>query len=157
MDFTFRATGPATAESYQELQTNQGVNLLRTAQAQVKFAYDSVNLDVGKYIAVGPALTFRLFAGLNYSRLQEKLLSSFYGVPPDPSAPFPANVPVMLSLNNTSTFWGIGPRFGFDTTYQTQSGWRLTSQLAGAAPSGRRRRNINSRPRRRNWPPSAFR
>ena len=45
---------------------------------------------------------------------------------------FPNSVPLYLSLNNTSSFSGVGPRFGFDTTYEIPRGFRFTGQLAGA-------------------------
>lgn len=133
----FSQTGPPTAETYQDLVDNQGVNDLLSAEGRVDFAYDAVNLDFGQYVNIGPSLAFRLFAGLSYARTQERLVSSFFGAPPDPDAIFPENVPLTLSLNNTSTFWGIGPRFGLEVAQQSRSGLRFTGQLAGAFLIGR--------------------
>lgn len=133
----FSQTGPPTAETYQELMENQGVNDLLSAEGRVEFAYDAVNLDFGQYVNVGPSLAFRMFAGLSYARVQERLLSSFYGAPPAPDAVFPEDVRLRISLNNTSTFWGIGPRFGLEATQKTRHGLRFTGQLAGALLVGR--------------------
>lgn len=133
----FSQTGPATAETYDELVDNQGVNDLLSAEGHVDFAYDAVNLDFGQYVNVGSSLTFRLFAGLSYARLQERLVSSFYGAPPAPDAVFPEDVRLTLSLNNTSTFWGVGPRFGLEATRKRRRGFRFTGQLAGALLVGR--------------------
>jgi Legionella pneumophila major outer membrane protein precursor len=128
----FSQTGPPTAADYQDLLTHDGVNDLLSATGQVKFSYDAVNLDFGQYVRFGPALAFRMFAGLSYANLQERMVSSFFGAPPAPDAVFPESVPLELSLNNTSSFWGIGPRFGFEAARETPSGFRFTGQLAGA-------------------------
>ncbi len=133
----FSQTGPSTAESLSDLNSNQGVNKLLTAAGQVKFAYDMVDIDFGQYVNVGSSLQFRLFGGISYARLQERLYSSFYGAPPDPHAPFPLSVPILLSLNNSTIFNGAGPRFGLDTTYNLPRGFRLTGRVAGAALIGR--------------------
>jgi hypothetical protein len=133
----FSQTGPSTAESYSDINSNQGVNKLLTAAGQVKFAYDMVDIDFGQYVNVGSSLQFRLFGGISYARLQERLYSSFYGAPPDPHAPFPLSVPILLSLNNSTIFNGAGPRFGLDTTYNLPRGFRLTGRVAGAALIGR--------------------
>ncbi len=132
----FSQTGPPTADTYDELNSNSGVNKLRSANAQVKFSYDAVNLDFGQYVNVGQRLLFRLFAGLSYAQLREQLNSTFYGVEPSPTAPFPENTQLSIALNNTTSFWGVGPRFGFDSSYLTKRGLRLTGQLAGAALIG---------------------
>jgi Legionella pneumophila major outer membrane protein precursor len=128
----FSQTGPPTADTYDELYSNSGVNKLLSADGQVKFAYDAVNVDFGQYLDLGWSLSVRLFAGLSYARLQERLYSSFFGAPPAPDAVFPESVPLSISLNNTTSFWGVGPRFGLDTAYQTPGGFRFTAQLAGA-------------------------
>jgi hypothetical protein len=104
----------------------------------VEFAYDVVNLDFGQYVSIGPSMMVRMFAGLSYARLEEQLVSSFVGAPPDPAAVFPQTEPLFISLNATSTYAGIGPRLGFDTAYEIPQGFRLTGQLAGALLIGRK-------------------
>ena len=133
----FTQTGPPTAASYDEIYFDTGVDLLQSAQAHVKFAYDAVNVDFGQYVSFGPALSMRMFAGLSFARVQERLLTSFYGVPPASNAVFPDSVPLVISLNNTSTFSGVGPRFGLDSTLETRRGFRFTGQVAGALLIGR--------------------
>jgi hypothetical protein len=134
----FSQTGPPTAASFDNIAVILGVDKLKSATGQVKFAYDVVNLDFGQHVQVGSSLAVRLFAGASYARLQERLVSSFFGVPPDPNAPFPLSVPLSLSLNNTSTYSGAGPRFGLDTTYEFPRGFRLLGHLAGALLIGRK-------------------
>lgn len=134
----FSQTGPSSAQTFDDLSTSQGVNKLRSAEGQVQFAYDAVNFDFGQYVNVGPSMQVRMFAGLSYAKLEEQLVSSFFGAPPDPDAVFPLSVPLFISLNTTSTYAGVGPRFGLDTAYEIPRGFRLTGQLAGALLIGRK-------------------
>jgi hypothetical protein len=134
----FSQTGPSSAQSFKDLGDSQGVNKLRSAAGQVNFAYDAVNLDLGQHVAIGPLMRLRFFGGVSYARLQERLVSSFFGAPPDATATFPQNVPLSISLNSTSTYNGAGPRFGIDPTCELPGGFRLTGQLAGALLIGRK-------------------
>jgi hypothetical protein len=133
----FSQTGPAAAESYSDLMANQGVNKLRAAWGNVQFAYDQVNLDFGQHVNFGSALGLRLFGGISYAQLQEKVVSSFFGVPPGPLATFPQSVPLMISLDNTSRFWGVGPRLGIDSSYRIPYGFSVNGQLGTALLIGR--------------------
>jgi hypothetical protein len=114
------------------------VNKLRAAVGQVDFAYDAVNLDVGQHVLAGAAFHARAFTGLSYARLQQRLVSSFFGAPPEPGAVFPQSVPLSLSLDQTSTYNGVGPRFGLAATYVLPRGFRLVGQCAGALLVGRK-------------------
>lgn len=133
----FSQTGPTAAVDYDDLEDNDGVHLLRRAEGIASYKYDSVNLDFGQHVDFGSSLDLRLFAGLSFARLQETIESSFYGAPPDVDAMFPASVPLILSLENTSKFTGVGPRFGVDSLYQTQGGLRFTGQIAAGLLVGR--------------------
>jgi hypothetical protein len=79
-----------------------------------------------------------LFGGLRYSRLQEAVVSNFYDFEPPPGTPFPDSVQRWIQLNNTSWFWGVGPRFGIDTTCRVGGGWTVTGDFAGALLVGRK-------------------
>lgn len=133
----FSQTGPGSAGTYADLENNEGVEKLRRAEGIAKYAYDAVNLDFGQHVDFGSSLDLRLFAGLSFARLQETVESSFYGDPPEPGSMFPATVPLILTLDNTSTFTGVGPRFGVDSLYQTQGGLRFTGQIGAALLVGR--------------------
>lgn len=128
----FNQTGPPTADSYNQLYSHSGVNKLLSAEGSVKFEYDVVDLDFGQNVSVGSSMGLRFFGGVGFARLRERVVSSFFGATPDPNAVFPNNVPLYISLNNTSTFSGFGPRLGLDTTYRPFGGLRFTGQLAGA-------------------------
>lgn len=128
----FLETGPPTASDYEDMYELSGVNLLNSGTASVNFAYDAVDLDIGQYLTIGPSLLVRLFTGVSYARMQERILSNFYGAKPPEGTPYPLNVQRRISFDNTSTFNGVGPRLGFDTTYQLRKRLRFSGQLAGA-------------------------
>lgn len=103
-----------------------GVALLKLAHASLSFNYDAVNLDIGKFINFGSKLQTRLFTGLSSAWIEEKLISTFRGF----------SLPI-LSLNNTSTYKGVGPRLGFNNSYSIVHGVNLVGQLAGSVLYGR--------------------
>jgi len=132
----FNQTGPSTSE-----QANQvGIFHLKAAQAQVAFDYDMVNLDAGQTVNVGPNTQFRLFAGVSFVRLREQLISTFYNDPnldPVPPVIAPPNTSLRsISLNNTSTFTGVGPRLGLTTAHNLAHGFNFVGQLSGAVLAG---------------------
>jgi hypothetical protein len=84
-----------------------------------------------------------LFAGLSYVRLKEKLLSKFYNGPTiNPVLPVVAVPDPLLnyiSLNNTSTYTGAGPRFGLNTEYNLFRAFSFVGELSGSVLAGRMR------------------
>jgi hypothetical protein len=127
----FCQTGPPTASDYQDMYALSGVNKLKSAEATVNFSYDNVNADFGQYVNFGAPLRLRMFAGLEYAALQERIVSKFYGLPPLSTATYPNNVPLVMQFDNQTSFSGVGPRMGFDSAYQMRRGFRLTGQVAG--------------------------
>jgi hypothetical protein len=132
----FSQTGPSTSESANEV----GVFHLKATQAQVDFDYDMANIDVGQTVNIGSNTQLRLFAGLTCVRLREQLNSTFYNDPnivpvppviavPDPSLKY-------ISLNNTSTYTGLGPRLGLSTAYNLSRGFTFVGQFSGAILEG---------------------
>ncbi|KGP63364.1 membrane protein [Legionella norrlandica] len=103
-----------------------GVALLKLAHSSLSFNYDAVNLDIGKFVNFGSKLQTRLFTGLGSAWIEEELISTFRGF----------SLPI-LSLNNTSTYKGVGPRLGFHNSYNIKNGFNLVGQLAGAVLYGR--------------------
>lgn len=98
-----------------------GVASLKRAQGEVKFNYDVVNLDAGKFIDLGSMFQVRLFSGLSGVHLRESLTSSFTGLPK-----------VAFTLDNTTTFNGIGPRLGISNFVHIYDGFSLLWQFAGS-------------------------
>lgn len=120
----FSQTGPGTGDTNYD---PTGVGALTEAHATLKFHYDVVNLDLGKMVSIGCNTQLRLFSGLSGVRIREKLLSNFRN---------PSNLP-RISLNNTSTYTGIGPRLGFNCAYEICGGFNFIGELAGALLFGR--------------------
>jgi len=132
----FNQTGPSTSERANEV----GIFHFKSAAGQVNFDYDMANLDVGQTLNIGCNTQVRLFAGLSYVRLREQLVSTFFNdpninpVPPVMATPDPTLQ--YISLNNTSTYTGVGPRLGFNTAYTVMEGFTLVGQLSGAILGG---------------------
>lgn len=98
-----------------------GVASLKTATGKVTFNYDVVNLDIGKFINLGSRVQVRLFSGLSGLHLSESLKTQFVGLPK-----------VAFTLNNTSTYNGIGPRLGMSNMLHVYGGINLVMQFAGS-------------------------
>jgi hypothetical protein len=132
----FSQTGPSTSERANEV----GIFHFKSAEGQVDFDYDLVNLDVGQTVNIGSSTQVRLFAGLSFVRLREQLVSTFYNDPnvvPVPPVLAPPNPDLLyITLNNTSTYTGVGPRLGLSTEYKLCHGFTLVGQLSGAILEG---------------------
>ena len=132
----FNQTGPSTSEPANFV----GVFHLKATQAQVDFDYDMANIDVGQTVNIGSNTQLRLFAGLTCIRLREQLISTFYNDPNiDPVPPvFAVPNPSLrfISLNNTSTYAGLGPRLGLIDTFNLSHGFTFVGQMSGAILGG---------------------
>jgi hypothetical protein len=132
----FNQTGPSTSEPANFV----GVFHLKATQAQVDFDYDMANIDLGQTVSIGSNTQLRLFAGLTCVRLREQLISTFYNDPNiDPVPPvFAVPNPSLryISLDNTSTYTGLGPRLGLTDTYNLSHGFTFVGQLSGAILGG---------------------
>jgi len=113
---------------------------LKATQAQVDFDYDMANIDVGQTVNIGSNTQLRLFAGLTCVRLREQLVSTFYNdpniVPVPPVIAVPDPTLRYITLNNTSTYTGLGPRLGLTTAYKLPQGFTFVGQLSGAILEG---------------------
>lgn len=132
----FSQTGPSTSEPANEV----GVFHLKATQAQVDFDYDMANIDVGQTMNIGSNTQLRLFAGLTCVRLREQLISTFFNdpniVPVPPVIAVPNPLLRYISLINTSTYTGLGPRLGLTTGYNLSHGFTFVGQLCGAVLEG---------------------
>jgi hypothetical protein len=102
-----------------------GISLLKVGNVTLHF--NSVNLDLGKFINFGSNLQTRFFTGLSAVFLKEEINSTFHGLPALP----------IFNFNNTSTYNGVGPRLGFNNNYEFYRGIHLVGQLAGSVLYGR--------------------
>lgn len=132
----FSQTGPSTSE-----QANQvGIFHLKSAEAQVEFDYDMANIDAGQTVNFGRCTQVRLFAGVSWVRLREQLVSTFFNDPnisPVPPVVAPPNPTLeYVTLNNTSTYTGVGPRLGLAMTQNITRRLTFVGQLSGALLAG---------------------
>jgi len=132
----FSQTGPSTSETANQI----GVFHLKSARGDVDFDYDLVNLDMGQSVNFGPSTQVRLFAGLSWVRLQQQLVSTFYNNPnvvPVPPVVAPPNPSLeSITINNTSTYNGAGPRLGLTTLHSLPRGFSFVGELSGAVLAG---------------------
>lgn len=133
----FNQTGPSTSESANEV----GIFHLKSTQGTVNFDYDMANIDAGQTVNIGSGTQVRLFAGVSIVRLKEQLVSTFYNdpsiVPVPPVIAIPDPTLQYVTLNNTSTYTGAGPRLGLSTAYNIAGGLSFVGQMSGAIFQGR--------------------
>jgi hypothetical protein len=133
----FSQTGPSTSESSNEV----GIFHLKSAKGEVNFDYDMANIDAGQTVNIGSGTQVRLFAGVSIVRLKEQLVSTFYNdpsvVPVPPVIAIPDPNLQYITLNNTSTYTGAGPRLGLSTAYNITGGLTFVGQMSGAILQGR--------------------
>lgn len=133
----FSQTGPSMSENANQV----GIFHFKSASGEVNFGYDTVNFDLGQSVNVGPHSQFRVFAGLSYAHLKQRLVSRFYNdptilpVPPVIAVPDP-NLRY-IELDNMSSYSGVGPRLGFSTDYQLFRGFSFIGELSGSVFAGR--------------------
>jgi hypothetical protein len=102
-----------------------------SAQAELHFAYDAVNWDVGLLINVGSHNHVRLFAGLEGARIGQTLTGNFQS---------PGDV-IAFTDTSRSVFTGVGPRLGIEE-HCTWGSLDFLSGIAGALLIGGAQNNI---------------
>lgn len=132
----FNQTGPSTSEDPNQV----GIFHFKSAAGQVAFGYDMVNLEVGQTVNLGRSTQVRLLTGLSWALLQEQLITTFYNDPnidPQPPVIAPGNQALSsISLNNTSSFSGLGPRLGLTTLHNLTHGFSFVGGISGAILGG---------------------
>lgn len=132
----FSQTGPSTSESPNQV----GIFHLKSSTAQVDFGYDMLTIDAGQTVNLGSNTQVRLLAGLACVWLSEQLITTFNNdtsIEPVPPVVAPPNDKLTsFSLNNTSTYTGLGPRIGFATAHNLSRGFSFVSQLSGSVLGG---------------------
>lgn len=94
------------------------------ASGNVDYKYDAIDLDAGQFVNFGTRLQVRLFGGLRYAHLKKELSSYI-----DDST----NVDIQyLNQYSESTYDGIGPRFGVDTSYHLGHCFGFVGHIAAA-------------------------
>lgn len=115
----FSQTGPGTASTTYD---PTGVGELTEAKGKVDFHYDVAHLDVGTSVKIGSHLQLRLFSGVSGVRIKEEISSTFQHPTPPP----------LITLDNTSTYLGMGPRLGFTNAYTLWREFHFVGEWAAA-------------------------
>ena len=102
-----------------------------SASSETNFKYDSVDLNVGQYINMGTRLQTRLFGGLRYASLKNDIINSGVSVLSYSSQASDDWVDAGVTTQS-SKFTGIGPRLGFETTYNVGDNFSIIGLLGGS-------------------------
>lgn len=114
--------------------------LIRSASGKVEFRYDVINLDFAQRAEFGQHVDARFFIGLSNANLRERIIS-FYAGNVTPGNSNPSNPRIDLGYFNTeqtinANFFGVGPRAGFDMTYNADNGFSVMGEGAISALIG---------------------
>jgi Legionella pneumophila major outer membrane protein precursor len=134
MGYVFPGTGNDVTLTYSSFNHGESRSLTtETAyfeQANEKFNYQTVDLDLGQHIDIGCRSHFRFITGLRFASLETKLNTKYSeNMMHIPEVPDPAR---SWDVNQYSRFRGIGPRFGSDFEYILGSGFGIVGQATGA-------------------------
>lgn len=105
---------------------------IRNATGSSQFRYDVINLDAGQFVDFGPHTEFRFFGGLSNTYLKEQVHARFSGNTITGQYQGPFSTKQMVTAN----FTGIGPRFGMEGRYHTDSGFGFIGKAAMSALIG---------------------
>jgi hypothetical protein len=118
-----------------------------TTNSETKIKLDAIDLDVGQYLDIGTRMRMRLFAGLRFARVQNDQTTTVnangsYADWNDQSEE--ANYSTSEVTNFNSTFTGIGPRIGVNTSYHIGNGFGVVAQASAALLVGKVDSNTTS-------------
>jgi Legionella pneumophila major outer membrane protein precursor len=107
-------------------------SVYQTGHGNVRFAYDSVNVDAGHTFCFDCFFKFRVFAGVEFARISQNLNGTF------------ASYDGVTSASNTtvSLFTGAGPRFGARGEYGIGD-FEFFGEMAGAGLIGTSQSRLN--------------
>lgn len=113
---------------------------IKRADSNVKFGFDSVNLNVNKLFAYGEQIRAKIFGGVNILSVKQKITTVFsdmpgalptaysYGLPPDPAFVF--------ETQNYSNYLGAGPDLGLNVQYLMMHGLGVMGEMSGSITAG---------------------
>ncbi|GAB4186792.1 MAG: hypothetical protein Tsb0015_04850 [Simkaniaceae bacterium] len=106
----------------------------QTAKSQFDFAFNALDLELGRHFFVSEYLSLRPFAGLKAAWIDLEQKTRYFGGDPN-------NTLLGLGVNtvhvkDTSDFWGIGPRIGIGTKWHLCKGFSIFGDFSGALVYG---------------------
>lgn len=112
-----------------------GAHVNAAATASVDPKWDAVNLEFGQLVNFGEHKSIRLHGGAQYARVADSL--TFNSVDT-------ANAANHISLTDSPTYNGFGPRVGADMNYDWGNGLGIYANGAGGLLAGTTKYNANS-------------
>ncbi|EHL31583.1 Lpg1974 family pore-forming outer membrane protein [Legionella drancourtii] len=113
---------------------------VKRADANVKFDFDDIKLNVGRLFDFGANLQAKVFGGVNILRLNQRVTAVFSDYPgalPTPYsyalAPDPAFI---FETQNVSKYLGAGPDFGVNIQYTAYHGFGFVGEILGSLTAG---------------------
>lgn len=114
---------------------------IKRADSQVKFNFDSVELNVGRLFEYSANLRGKVFGGLNVLRINQKLttvFSDYAGSPPTPySYALPPDPLFFFQTQLASNYLGAGPDLGINIQYEAYRGFGFIGEIIGTLTAGR--------------------
>lgn len=95
------------------------------AFGKVKYKFDTVDLDFGRYINITNHLDMRLFSGLRYTKIESDVSVSYSGS--GTTVRLVPSIFVSNDFDSDSTFNGVGPLFGLSGNYNIGYGLGLSA------------------------------
>lgn len=113
---------------------------IKRADANVKFNFDDIKINVGKLFTFTPNIQARVFGGVNIIHINQKLTTVFsdmagalptaysYALAPDPAFVF--------ETQNDSKYLGAGPDLGLNVQYTAYRGFGFVGEVLGSLTAG---------------------
>lgn len=95
--------------------------------------FDRIHLTAGQYIDAGSSFSLRVFAGVDFALLNQKLQTKFGNHPEN----------IKLSMYQKCKFVGGGPILGLNMIYHFCDGLGLIGEISGACLMGNRQRHLS--------------
>lgn len=112
--------------------SENGPGLANEARSHWHFAFDTVDLQLGRTLESMCNLFFRPYIGARIASIRQKQNTAFFGlVDGDTGAPIDA------SVSRKNLFRGVGPSIGIDGSLKFCSQWSLNGGVSGALLYGR--------------------
>lgn len=112
---------------------------------------NSIDLDVGQYLNIGTRLQIRLHGGLRAAQVEQTVDNIYHAMRPYVITDNTTGATLSklhwkddLELDYDSTFQGIGPRFGIDSSYHLWNCFGLVGHFSGNLLVGEVKANASS-------------
>lgn len=100
-------------------------SLANEAKSHWRFEFDAIDLEIGRTCCLCQGLVLRPYIGVKAASILQKQHIEYIG--------FTAGgAPISIETHKKNDFRGIGPSFGFDTSWEFMPNWNLTSGVCAA-------------------------